>query len=110
MHKLDPIDAASIRDDIPNFRPGDTVKVHAKVIEGERTRIQIFHGVVIARKGAGVRESCTVGKVAFGVCVERAFPVDAATVDLTRIVTRSDVLRAKLYNLRGLPGAPTRHA
>src|SRR5690625_7723152 len=79
MHKLDPIDAASIRDDIPNFRPGDTVKVHVKVIEGERIRIQIFQGVVIARKGAGVRESFTVRKVAFGVGVERTFPVHAPT-------------------------------
>lgn len=108
MHKLDPVDAASIRDDVPDFRPGDTVKVHVKVIEGERTRIQIFQGVVLARKGAGVRETFTVRKIAFGVGVERTFPVHAPTIDQVEIVTRGDVRRAKLYYLRNLRGKATR--
>lgn len=108
MHKLDPIDAASLRDDIPEFRAGDTVKVHVKVTEGERTRIQIFQGVVLARKGSGVRESFTVRKVAFGVGVERTFPVHTPTIDQIEIVTRGDVRRAKLYYLRHLRGKATR--
>ncbi|HLR55166.1 MAG TPA: 50S ribosomal protein L19 [Actinomycetales bacterium] len=108
MHKLDPIDAASLRDDIPEFRAGDTVKVHVKVTEGERTRIQIFQGVVLARKGSGVRESFTVRKVAFGVGVERTFPVHTPTIEQIEIVTRGDVRRAKLYYLRHLRGKATR--
>lgn len=108
MHQLDPIDAVSIREDIPDFRPGDTVQVHVKVTEGERTRIQVFQGVVLARKGSGVRETFTVRKVAFGVGVERTFPVHAPTVDKIEIVTRGDVRRAKLYYLRHLRGKATR--
>lgn len=104
MHTLDPVDAASLRDDIPDFRPGDTVKVNVKVVEGNRSRIQAFQGVVIARQGSGVRETFTVRKISFGVGVERTFPVHAPTVDSVEVVTRGDVRRAKLYYLRNLRG------
>jgi large subunit ribosomal protein L19 len=104
MHTLDPVDAASLRDDVPDFRPGDTVKVNVKVVEGNRSRIQAFQGVVIARQGGGVRETFTVRKISFGVGVERTFPVHAPTVDSVEVVTRGDVRRAKLYYLRNLRG------
>ncbi len=104
MQKLDPVDAVSLREDIPPFRPGDTVKVHVKVIEGSRSRIQIFQGVVIGRRGHGVSETFTVRKVSFGVGVERTFPLHAPTVDQIEVVTRGDVRRAKLYYLRDLHG------
>lgn len=104
MQKLDQVDAASLRDDVPGFRPGDTVKVHVKVVEGTRSRIQVFQGVVIARKGAGVRETFTVRKVSFGVGVERTFPVHSPAIDHIDVVTRGDVRRAKLYYLRNLRG------
>jgi len=104
MHTLDPVDAASLRDDVPDFRPGDTVKVNVKVVEGNRSRIQAFQGVVIARQGSGVRETFTVRKISFGVGVERTFPVHAPTVDSVEVVTRGDVRRAKLYYLRNLRG------
>jgi large subunit ribosomal protein L19 len=100
MHNLDAINAASLRDDIPEFRPGDTIKVHVKVIEGNRSRIQVFQGAVIARSGAGVSETFTVRKVSFGVGVERTFPVHTPIVDKIEVVTRGDVRRAKLYYLR----------
>jgi large subunit ribosomal protein L19 len=104
MHTLDAVDAASLRDDVPDFRAGDTVKVHVRVIEGNRSRIQVFQGVVIARSGDGVRETYTVRKVSFGVGVERTFPVHSPVVEKIEVVTRGDVRRAKLYYLRDRRG------
>ena len=104
MHTLDAVDAASLRTDIPDFRPGDTLKVHVKVVEGTRSRIQVFQGVVIRRQGDGVRETFTVRKVSFGVGVERTFPVHTPVIDKIEVVTRGDVRRAKLYYLRDLRG------
>ena len=100
MQKLDAVDAASLRSDLPSFRAGDTVKVHVKVIEGSRSRIQVFQGVVIARRGHGVSETFTVRKVSFGVGVERTFPLHAPTIDRLEVVAKGDVRRAKLYYLR----------
>ena len=104
MHILDNVDAASLKDNIPAFRAGDTVKVHVNIVEGTRSRIQVFQGVVIARKNEGVRESFTVRKVSFQVGVERTFPVHSPVIDHIEIVTRGDVRRAKLYYLRNLRG------
>jgi large subunit ribosomal protein L19 len=104
MNTLDALDAASLRDDIPDFRPGDTVKVHVRVIEGNRSRIQVFQGVVIRRQGGGIRETFTARKVSFGVGVERTFPVHTPVVEKIEVVTRGDVRRAKLYYLRELRG------
>src|SRR4051794_20282930 len=104
MNTLDALDADSLRDDIPEFRPGDTVKVHVKVVEGNRSRIQVFQGVVIRRHGGGVRETFTVRKVSFGVGVERTFPVHSPIIDHLEVVMRGDVRRAKLYYLRELRG------
>jgi large subunit ribosomal protein L19 len=104
MQTLDAVDAASLRSDVPDFRPGDTLKVHVKVIEGSRSRIQVFQGVVIRRQGSGVRETFTVRKVSFGVGVERTFPVHTPVIDRIEVVTRGDVRRAKLYYLRELRG------
>lgn len=104
MNTLDAVDAKSLRTDIPDFRPGDTVKVHVRVIEGSRQRIQIFQGAVIRRQGGGVRETFTVRKVSFGVGVERTFPVHSPNVAKIEVVTRGDVRRAKLYYLRDLRG------
>jgi large subunit ribosomal protein L19 len=104
MNTLDALDADSLRDDIPDFRPGDSVKVHVRVVEGNRSRIQVFQGVVIRRQGGGVRETFTVRKVSFGVGVERTFPVHTPVVEKIVVVTRGDVRRAKLYYLRELRG------
>ena len=104
MHTLDEVDAASLRDDVPDFRPGDTLKVHVKVVEGTRSRIQVFQGFVIRRSGGGVRETFTVRKISFGVGVERTFPVHSPILDRIELVTRGDVRRAKLYYLRSLRG------
>jgi large subunit ribosomal protein L19 len=105
MSKLiNEFDQASLRSDHPAFRPGDTVKVHVKVVEGNRSRIQVFAGVVISRAGDGVRESFTVRKVSFGVGVERTFPVHSPIIDRIEVDRRGDVRRAKLYYLRGLRG------
>ena len=104
MHTLDTLDAASLRDDIPPFRAGDTVKVHVKVVEGNRSRIQVFQGIVIRRSGGGIRETFTVRKVSFGVGVERTFPVHTPIIDRIEVVVRGDVRRAKLYYLRELRG------
>ena len=101
---IDQIDAASLRDDVPDFRAGDTLKVHVKVVEGTRSRIQVFQGVVIARQGGGVSETFTVRKISFGIGVERTFPVHTPTVERIEVVTRGDVRRAKLYYLRNLRG------
>lgn len=104
MHTLDFIDNKSLRADIPAFRPGDTLDVHVKVIEGAKERVQIFRGVVIRRQGGGVRETFTVRKVSFGVGVERTFPVHSPNVDHIDVLVRGDVRRAKLYYLRNLRG------
>ena len=103
-HPIDAIGAAITRDDIPAFRPGDTLKVNVKVVEGTRARVQLFQGVVIRRQGAGVRETFTVRKVSFGVGVERTFPVHSPVIDSIELVSRGDVRRAKLYYLRELRG------
>ena len=96
------------RDDVPAFRAGDTVKVHVKVIEGNRSRIQVFQGVVIARQGQGIGETFTVRKISFGVGVERVFPLHAPTIEKIEVDRRGDVRRAKLYYLRGLRGKAAR--
>ena len=98
------IDQASLRSDVPAFRPGDTVKVHVKVVEGNRSRVQVFAGVVISRSGAGLQESFTVRKVSFGVGVERTFSVHSPIIDKIEVDRRGDVRRAKLYYLRDLRG------
>ena len=104
MNTLDDLDATSLRSDIPAFRPGDTLKVHVRVIEGSRSRVQVFQGVVIRRQGAGLRETFTVRKVSFGVGVERTFPVHSPNIAQIEVATRGDVRRAKLYYLRELRG------
>ncbi|MCK9795645.1 50S ribosomal protein L19 [Isoptericola sp. 4D.3] len=104
MHTLDSVDAASLRSDVPDFRAGDTVKVNVKVVEGNRSRVQAFQGIVIARQGGGVRETFTVRKISFGVGVERTFPLHAPTIDSIDVVSRGVVRRAKLYYLRNLRG------
>lgn len=104
MNLIDEINKASMRDDIPAFRPGDTLKVHVRVVEGSRTRVQVFQGVVIARQGAGVSETFTIRKVSFGVGVERTFPVHTPSIEKIEVVTRGRVRRAKLYYLRNLRG------
>jgi large subunit ribosomal protein L19 len=104
MNTLDELDATSLRSDIPSFRPGDTLKVHVRVIEGSRSRVQIFQGVVIRRQGAGLRETFTVRKVSFGVGVERTFPVHSPNIAEIEVAIRGDVRRAKLYYLRELRG------
>ncbi len=104
MQTLDGLDATSLKSDIPDFRAGDTVKVHVKVVEGNKTRVQVFQGVVIARSGDGVRETFTVRKVSYGVGVERTFPLHTPIIDKIEVVSRGDVRRAKLYYLRDLRG------
>jgi len=104
MNILDSIDAASLRNDVPDFRPGDTLKVHVNIIEGKNSRVQVFQGFVVGRQGAGVRETFTVRKVSFGVGVERTFPVHSPIIEKIELVTRGDVRRAKLYYMRKLRG------
>ncbi|MEY3736461.1 MAG: hypothetical protein RLZZ251_177 [Actinomycetota bacterium] len=104
MNVLDAVDTASLRKDIPNFRPGDELKVHVRVIEGNKSRIQVFQGLVIARRGSGVRETFTVRKISYGVGVERIFPVHAPVIEKIELVRKGDVRRAKLYYLRDLRG------
>ena len=104
MHILDSFDKKTLRDDIPEFAPGDTVKVHVNITEGSRSRVQVFQGVVIGRSGDGVRETFTVRKISFQVGVERTFPVHSPVIDHIEVVTRGDVRRAKLYYLRELRG------
>jgi large subunit ribosomal protein L19 len=104
MHTLDEIDAAQLRSDVPDFRPGDTLDVGVRVVEGNRSRVQHFQGVVIRRQGGGVRETFTVRKVSFGVGVERTFPVHTPVIESIKVVSRGDVRRAKLYYLRELRG------
>ncbi len=100
MNATDLVDASRVRTDIPAFEPGDTLKVHVRVVEGTRERVQVFQGVVIRRSGSGVRESFTVRKVSFGVGVERTFPVHSPIIQKIEVATRGDVRRAKLYYLR----------
>jgi large subunit ribosomal protein L19 len=100
MHPTETIDRDSLRDDIPEFRPGDTVKVHVRVVEGSRERVQVFQGAVMRRQGGGVQETFTVRKVSFGVGVERTFPVHSPTIAKIEVTTLGDVRRAKLYYLR----------
>jgi len=104
MNATDLVDRTQLRDDIPDFAPGDTLKVHVRVVEGNRERVQVFQGAVVKRQGSGVRETFTVRKVSFGVGVERTFPVHSPIVDHVEVVTRGDVRRAKLYYLRELRG------
>ena len=109
MSKLiDSLTQEQLRSDIPAFRPGDTVRVHAKVVEGTRERIQIFEGVVIARKGTGISENYTVRKISNGVGVERTFPIHTPRVDKIEVVRYGKVRRAKLYYLRALQGKAAR--
>lgn len=108
MNTLDQIESAYLRDDIPEFDPGDTVRVDVRVIEGGRERIQAYEGVVIARSGGGIRESFTVRKLSFGVGVERIFPVHAPIISHIEVLRRGDVRRAKLYYLRDRVGKATR--
>jgi large subunit ribosomal protein L19 len=108
VNTLDHIEAAYLRDDVPDFGPGDTVKVSVRVIEGGRERVQVFEGVVIARNGGGARETFTVRKISFGVGVERIFPVHAPIIQKIEVTRRGDVNRAKLYYLRDRVGKATR--
>ena len=104
MNVLDAVDAASLRKDIPNFRPGDELKVHVRVIEGNKSRVQVFQGLVISRRGSGIRETFTVRKISYGVGVERVFPVHAPVIEKIELVRKGEVRRAKLYYLRDLRG------
>ena len=104
MNVLDAVDAATLRKDIPNFRPGDELKVHVRVIEGNKSRIQVFQGLVIARQGSGARETFTIRKLSYGVGVERIFPVHAPVIEKIELVRKGEVRRAKLYYLRELRG------
>jgi large subunit ribosomal protein L19 len=104
MQITDVVERAQLRDDLPDFRPGDTVKVHVRVVEGSRERIQVFQGFVLRRQGGGLRETFTVRKVSFGVGVERTFPVHSPSIAKVELVMRGDVRRAKLYYLRERKG------
>lgn len=108
MHILDELDNASLRTDVPAFRPGDTVDVGVRVVEGNRSRVQRFQGVVIRRQGGGVRETFTVRKVSFGQGVERIFPTHSPVIERVDIVRKGSVRRSKLYYLRGLKGKAAR--
>ena len=104
MNILDVVDAASLRKDIPQFRAGDELKIHVRVIEGSKSRLQVFQGIVIGRQGEGVRETFTIRKVSYGVGVERTFPVHTPVIEKIELVKKGDVRRAKLYYLRDLRG------
>ncbi|MFI0353999.1 50S ribosomal protein L19 [Actinomadura sp. 9N407] len=109
MHTLiQEIEKAAMRADVPDFRPGDTLKVHVRVTEGTRSRIQVFQGVVIRRQGGASRETFTVRKVSYSVGVERTFPLNSPSIEKIEVVTRGDVRRAKLYYLRNLRGKAAR--
>jgi large subunit ribosomal protein L19 len=108
MNKIDIIEKPRLRDDLPEFRPGDSVKVHVRVVEAGRERIQVFQGVVIRRSGGGLRETFTVRKISFGVGVERTFPVHSPSIARMEIVQKGRVRRAKLYYLRELRGKRAR--
>ena len=104
MNILDVVDAASLRKDIPQFRAGDELKIHVRVIEGNKSRLQVFQGIVIRRQGDGVRETFTIRKVSYGVGVERTFPVHTPVIEKIELLKKGDVRRAKLYYLRDLRG------
>lgn len=104
MNILDTVDAASLRKDIPQFRAGDELKIHVRVIEGSKSRLQVFQGIVIRRQGDGVRETFTIRKVSYGVGVERTFPVHTPVIEKIELVKKGEVRRAKLYYLRDLRG------
>jgi large subunit ribosomal protein L19 len=104
MNTIDVVERDQVRDDLPDFRPGDTVRVHVRVVEGERERIQIFEGIVIRRRGSGLSASFTVRKISFGVGVERTFPVHSPMIAKVEVVTHGHVRRAKLYYLRSRVG------
>ena len=104
MNVLDAVDAASLRKDIPQFRSGDELKIHVRVIEGNKSRLQVFQGLVIRRQGSGVRETFTIRKVSYGVGVERTFPVHTPVIEKIELIKKGDVRRAKLYYLRNLRG------
>ncbi|HUY06386.1 MAG TPA: 50S ribosomal protein L19 [Acidimicrobiales bacterium] len=104
MNPTDLVDRDTLRDDIPEFRPGDTLKVHVRVVEGNRERVQIFQGAVIRRQGSGARETFSVRKISFGVGVERSFPVHSPIIAKIEVVAQGDVRRAKLYYLRDRVG------
>jgi large subunit ribosomal protein L19 len=108
MNRLDNVEKTQLRENIPAFQPGDTVKVHVRIKEGNKERLQVFEGIVIARKHGGARESITVRKVSFGVGVERIFPLHATVIDHIDVVRRGRVRRAKLYYLRDLRGKAAR--
>jgi large subunit ribosomal protein L19 len=108
MNKVDLVEKPRLRDDLPDFTPGDTVRVHVRVAEAGRERIQVFQGVVISRKGGGLRETFAVRKVSFGVGVERTFPLHSPTISKIEVVTRGRVRRAKLYYLRERRGKRAR--
>ncbi|MDO4431859.1 MAG: 50S ribosomal protein L19 [Aerococcaceae bacterium] len=105
---IEKITAAQLRNDIPEFRPGDTVRVHARIVEGERERVQLFEGLVIKRRGAGISETYTVRKISNGVGVERTFPVHTPRVDKIEVTRKGRVRRAKLYYIRSLSGKAAR--
>ena len=108
MNVLDAVDAVSLKTDIPSFRSGDELKVHVRVIEGNKSRIQVFQGVVIRRQGSGVRETFTIRKISYGVGVERTFPVHTPVIERIEIVRHGSARRAKLYYLRNLTGKATK--
>lgn len=108
MNPIEAIEREQLRNDIPDFKPGDAVRIHVKVVEGEKERVQVFAGTVIARKGGAIRSSFTVRKVSYGVGVERTFPLHSPRIDRIEVVTRGRVRRAKLYYLRGLSGKAAR--
>ncbi len=108
MNRLDSVEQLQIKDTIPNFQSGDSVRVHVRIQEGNKERLQIFEGIVIARKHGGIRETVTVRKVSFGVGVERIFPLNATIVDHIDVIRRGKVRRAKLYYLRNLRGKAAR--
>ena len=108
MQTLDFIDKKSLRDDIPEFAPGDTLNVHVNIVEGKNRRVQVFKGFVVGRQGAGVRETFTVRKISFGIGVERTFPVHSPVIEKIEVVSRGDVRRAKLYYMRNRHGKAAR--
>ncbi|MFI7697490.1 50S ribosomal protein L19 [Nonomuraea sp. NPDC049480] len=109
MHtKIQELEQATLRGDVPGFRPGDTLEVHVRVVEGNRSRIQVFKGFVLRRQGSGARETFTVRKVSYGVGVERTFPVHSPVIEKIVLATRGDVRRAKLYYMRDLRGKAAR--
>ena len=108
MNQLDQVESAYVRQNVPEFKPGDSVRVHVRVVEGDKQRIQVFQGVVISRRGGGTRESFTVRKISGGIGVERIFPFHSPNVDKIEVVRRGRVRRAKLYYLRNLRGKAAR--